>query len=245
MELLSSQSLERLAVVPDDPSVLLLELQSPEGDATDSEARHAVRAVIDASVQSVNSFGKLRWRRTFKGLSIKAIKSFDSTGRAAQQVFTGIAYDHMLPEDYADMVERLGHPRPPLPEGLDVVNALEFEPVMTLAEDHPDVARVLHLIDLMLVGDEEIDWVAGYAAMEIIEQDLGARAVDGHALGWWSNAERARFKATANSPEALGTRARHGKRSGLTEARMTSKDAGWLVRRVAAHWLTYLQDAGA
>lgn len=114
----------------------------------------------------------------------------------------------MLPEDFADMVERLGHPRPALPEGIDVVNALEFEPVMTLAKDHPDVARVLHLVDLMLVGDEDIDWVAGYAALEIIDQDLRARQVDGHALGWWTKAERGRFHATANSPEALGVRAR-------------------------------------
>jgi hypothetical protein len=60
----------------------------------------------------------------------------------------------MLPEDYADMVERLGHPRPPQPAGIEVVNALEFESVTALAETHPDVGRVLHLIDLMLVGDE-------------------------------------------------------------------------------------------
>jgi hypothetical protein len=148
----------------------------------------------------------------------------------------------MLPEDFADMVERLGHPRPALPEGINVVNALELESVLTLAEAHPDVARVLHLIDLMLVGDEEIDWVAAYSALEIIDQDIRARGFDGHALKWWTNAERERFKATANSPEALGTRARHGKRSGLTAARMTSKDAAWLVRRVTAHWLTYLRD---
>ncbi len=111
---------------------------------------------------------------------------------------------------------------------------------MALAEAHADVARVLHLLDLMLVGNEEIDWVAGYAALEIIEQDLRARGVDGHALGWWTKAERQRFKATANSPEALGYRARHGKRSGLAEARMTAKGASWFVRRATAHWLTYL-----
>ncbi len=95
----------------------------------------------------------------------------------------------MLPEDYADMVERLGHPRPPLPAGIEVVNALEFESVMALAETHPDVGRVLHLIDFMLVGDEEIDWVTGYAALEIVEEDLRARGLDGQALGWWTNAD--------------------------------------------------------
>jgi hypothetical protein len=146
----------------------------------------------------------------------------------------------MLPEDLADLVERLGHPRRAMPARLDVINTLTYRPVMALAEGLPDVGRVLHLIDLMLVGDEEIDWVAAYAALEIIEQDLRERGVDGHGLGWWTNAERKRFRATANSPEALGYRARHGKRSGMTEAGMTSKEANWFVRRVTAHWLTYL-----
>jgi hypothetical protein len=82
----------------------------------------------------------------------------------------------MLPEDLADLVERLGHPRPAMPARLDVINTLTYRPVMALAEGLPDVGRVLHLIDLMLVGDEEIDWVAAYAALEIIEQDLRERA---------------------------------------------------------------------
>src|SRR5262245_29724113 len=167
MELLSTQSLERLAADPNDASKLVLELQDPGGYESGSEEpgsdeSNSAKAVIDALVQSVNSFGKLRWGRAFEGLSIAGIKSFDSSGRANHQVFLEPAHFHMLPEELADMIERLGHPRPAPPEGLEVVNALEFEPVMTLAEDHPGVARVLHLIDLMLLGDEELDWVAGY-----------------------------------------------------------------------------------
>ncbi|MEK6327613.1 MAG: hypothetical protein AABM66_08860 [Actinomycetota bacterium] len=205
VELLTGESLdERLSVDQDDPSRLLLELQDPEGDVTGSDAPHAAKAPIDAFVQEVNSFGRLRWGRTFEGFSVTKITSFDSAGHAAQYAFAGTAHDHMLPEDFADMVERPGHPRPKLPAGIEVVNALELAPVMELAEAHPDVGRVLHLIDLMLVGDEEIDWVAGYAALEIIDQDLRARGVDGHARGWWTKAERTRFNATANSPEALG-----------------------------------------
>lgn len=239
VELLTAECLEQLAVDPDDSSRLLLNLHDPEEGVTGADAPHAAKSAIDAFVQHVNSFGRLRWGRTFEGLSVSTIKSVDS-GHATNQVFIEPAYDHMLPEDFADLVERLGHPRPALPRGIEVVNALEFAPVMALAEAHADVGRVLHLIDLMLVGDEEIDWVAGYAALEIIEQDLRARGVDGGALGWWTKAERTRFKATANSPEALGYRARHGKRSGLAEARMTAKDASWFVRRATGHWLTYL-----
>jgi hypothetical protein len=92
----------------------------------------------------------------------------------------------------------------------------------------------------MLEGDDEIDWVAGYSALEVIEQDLKSRSLDGPQLGWWTAKERDNFTATANSVEALGFHARHGKRFGLEEARMTSKDAGWFVRRVTASWLTDL-----
>jgi hypothetical protein len=97
----------------------------------------------------------------------------------------------------------------------------------------------------MLEGDEEIDWVAGYAALEIIKQDLQRREMDGRALRWWTRRELDNFKATANSPEVLGVRARHGKDSGVTKARMTSKQAAWFVRRVTAFWLTYLLEADA
>jgi len=117
---------------------------------------------------------------------------------------------------------------------------------LALAEEHPAVARVLRLVDLMLTSnDEEIDWVAAYSALEIIEEDLRGRGVDGHARGWWTNAERSAFRATANSPEALGYRARHGKSSGLAGARMTPKEASWFVRRTSAHWLRCLQSLGS
>lgn len=54
--------------------------------------------------------------------------------------------------------------------------------------------------------------------------------VDGQALGWWTKEEWKRFTATANGVEVLGVHA-----FGLAEARMTTTDASWLVRRVAAH----------
>jgi len=52
------------------------------------------------------------------------------------------------------------------------------------------------------------------------------------------------FRATANSVEVLGEHARHGKPFGLTEARMTSTGASWLVRRAAALWLTWRLEQG-
>ena len=58
---------------------------------------------------------------------------------------------------------------------------------------------------------KQIDWGAGYSALEAIEHDLSARGVDGHARGWWTNKERENFKKTANSAEALGVLARHAR----------------------------------
>lgn len=91
----------------------------------------------------------------------------------------------------------------------------------------------------MLEGDTEIDWGAAYSALEAVEHDLQRRCVDGRALGWWTRSERENFKATANSAEALGVAARHGT-GGVSEPRMSFTEAAWYIRRVTAHWLTYL-----
>ena len=101
---------------------------------------------------------------------------------------------------------------------------------MLAATDH-SVALVLRLADEILAGDEEIDWGAAYSALEVIEQDLHDRGLKGQDLGWWTATERKNFRATANSVEVLAEHARHGKPFGLTDARMTSTDASWLVRR--------------
>jgi hypothetical protein len=234
-----------LSPAPEAPRELLLDFDDPEGEVTGDDAAHAAKAVIDAYVRRINGFGRLRWGRNFERVEVSKIVTIDSDGRTAQRVFVGTAYDHMLPEDFADMVERLGQPRPALPVGLDVINALSGEAITSLASGSPEVARVLHLVDRMLEGDEEIDWVAAYSALEVIEQDLRSRGLDGQALGWWTKKERNDFTATANSVEVLDFHARHGRRFGLTEARMTSKQASWFVRRAAALWVTHLLDEGA
>ena len=56
----------------------------------------------------------------------------------------------MLAEDYADMVERLGFRRPELPVGVEHVKALRLTKVTALADGDPEVARVLHLVELTI-----------------------------------------------------------------------------------------------
>jgi len=75
-------------------------------------------------------------------VTVKTVRYFDSEDRpGGQVVFVGTAYDYMLPEDYADMVERLGFPRPEPPVGLEDVNALDLAKVTALSDDDPEVAR--------------------------------------------------------------------------------------------------------
>jgi hypothetical protein len=240
IERLLTESIDVLRPDPGNASQLYVEFEDPEGGAVGEDATRAAEAEINAFVTRLNGIGRLRWGRVFQPLSIAARKTIDEAGHATQRVVLGIAHDHMLPEDYADMVERLGHPRPPMPKGLEIVNGIDFVASMQLAESTPDVARAVHLVDLMLDGDEEIDWIAGYAAIEVIEHDLRGRSLDGRQLGWWSKKEIGDFKATANSPEVLGFSARHGAPTGLREARMTTKEANWFVRRVVATWSTHL-----
>jgi hypothetical protein len=234
-------AIEDLAPHPTEAGEVLLELEDSFGDESTDETREAVRRDIDLRLRHINGFGKMRWGRGFGGVEVKAVRSFDSTGGESQIVFVGTAYAHMQPREFADMVERLGHPRPLLPTGLEVIEALNADAVTKLAESNAVVGRVLHLVELMLEGDERIDWGAAYSALEAIEHDLHNRGVDGRALGWWTRREREDFKGTANSAEALGVAARHGKPGGVPAPRMSYKDASWYVRRVTAYWLTYLQ----
>lgn len=167
-----------LAAHPTEAGQLLLELQVGDGDET-SEGRLAVKAEIDRRVRHINGLGRLRWGRTFEGVAIKSIRSVDPAGPETQHAFLEPAYDHMSARDYARLAARSGLPSRPLPAGLEVIEALDGPAVTALADSTPVVGRVLHLVELMLEGDEQINWGAGYSALEAIEQDLRLRGVDG------------------------------------------------------------------
>jgi hypothetical protein len=239
-ERLLATSIQDLAPHPTESRNMLLNVEDAFGDEAPDESRQAIREALDLRVQHINGVGKLRWGRGFQGVEITSIRSINSAGTETQVIFAGTAHDHMEPRAFADMVERLGNPRPPLPVGLEVIEALDPAAVDKLAAANPLVGRVLHLVELMLEGDEQIDWGAAYSALEAIEHDLHARGIDARALGWWTKREREDFKATANSAEALGVLARHGKPGGVEDPPMSYSDASWYVRRVVAYWLTEL-----
>ena len=221
-----------------------LELDDPEGDAPEANALNVARTAIEAHVRRINGFGRLRWGRAFEGVEITDFKTIDDEGDTVTIRFLEPAVEYLLPEDWVAMADERGIPRARLPVGMEALSLLDGEAVTTLAATDHSVALVLRLVDEMLAGDQEIDWGAAYSALEIIEQDLHDRGQDGQDLGWWTAKVRGNFRATANSVEVLGEHARHGKPFGLTEARMTSTDASWLVRRAAAQWLTWRLGPG-
>jgi hypothetical protein len=86
----------------------------------------------------------------------------------------------------------------------------------------------------MLVGDEDIDWSAAYAALETIEADAGdARR------NWYSTAQRRRFTGTANSVEAVGDQSRHGRHYDAPPDPMSPSQASWFIRGITARWLAW------
>ena len=165
-----------LTPVEGSPRELRLEVDNPEGDAPEQHVLNSGWAVIEARVRGITGFGRLRWGRNFEGLEITNWRTVDSDGTESQVVFVEPAVEHMLPEDFAEMVEQLGEPRPEMPVGLDAIKRLDGQAVAALAQTNADVARVLRFIDEMLAGDDEIDWGAAYSALEVIEQDLHGRA---------------------------------------------------------------------
>ena len=246
VERLLAESSDRLSAT-EEPREVVLEITDVEHDLATDESRQAGRMLIDAAVRHLNGFGKLRWGRAYGGVAVKTVRYFDSEGRpGGQVVFVGTAYDHMLPEDFADMLERLGYPRPELPVGVEDVNALDLAKVAALSDDDPEVARVLHLIELMLEGDDDIDWAAGYSALEVVDQYARRLGESGQALGWWTRNEIERFTQMANSVEAVGIRSRHqGLRFAAPRRRLSAKEGSWFVRRVTARWLAWLLEAEA
>ncbi len=240
IERLLAQASDRLSGTESSREVVL-EFEDAAGDVATDESRQSARTMIEAAVRHLNGFGKLRWGRTFDGVKVKGVSHIDSEGRSGQVVFVGTAYAHLSPEEFADMVERMGFPRPDLPVGIEDIDAIDLENVTALADSDPEVARVLRLVELMLEGDDDIDWAAGYSALEIIEQHVLRRGLSGQALGWWTGKEHQRFTQMANSVDAVGIRSRHqGRRFDAPKNRLSAKDASWFVRRVTARWIAWL-----
>ena len=89
---------------------------------------------------------------------------------------------------------------------------------------------------LRLFGEREHDWAKLYHLLEIVEASVGRNGITD--AGWATKRQLKRFRHTANSPEAAGDAARHGRERTQPPPRpMTLNDARELTRRVVRQWL--------
>ncbi len=104
----------------------------------------------------------------------------------------------------------------------------------------PDVDDALLLLTLAVRSE---DWRLLYVVYEIIEEHMGQPSKM-ERLGWAADGEIKRFKATADSRRALGTKSRHGKRKRSPPPRpMNFPEARRLVQRVLLEWLRSLAES--
>ena len=103
----------------------------------------------------------------------------------------------------------------------------------------PDVDHALRLLTQAVPSE---DWRLLFVVFEIVEDLVGKRnlpklGVSGHQID--------RFKRTANSRRALGTKARYGHRRYAPPRRtMTFREAWALIRRLLLAALNYLAGGG-
>ncbi len=104
---------------------------------------------------------------------------------------------------------------------------------VALAKADGAVAKALRLRD-----DDSRGWVELYRLYEVIESDIGRPVIV--ANGWVSDRDIGRFKHTANSVEAAGDEARHGKEETDPPARPLSlAEARTLIDRLLSGWLAF------
>ena len=142
-----------------------------EWDELTDDSLEVVRQRGEAAVRHLNAVGKLRFGRTFEGVSIDRYKHDGGTGPPGSRVFLKSVSGHLTPGEFTRFVAMIGHPPQDPPFGLPDIEGLDLASVAELADADADVARVLQLVELMLVGDEDIDWSAAYSALEAIDTD--------------------------------------------------------------------------
>jgi hypothetical protein len=97
-----------------------------------------------------------------------------------------------------------------------------------------DGDRVLIKI-LQSLFEYDLDWVNLYRILELIE----SQKIDIVKRKWLSNEEYKLFKWTANSPDVLGIKSRHGKQTHKSPAKpMTIFQARYLIKNLIIKYIT-------
>jgi hypothetical protein len=123
------------------------------------------------------------------------------------------------------------------------VDARIINPDGTVEEHHPADAAVDWVclsqkdpaVKMMFeqVSDDFENWHGLYNVFDIIREDVG----DIPKKGWCDAGELRRFTQTANSKEAVGVKARHGKWISAPPNPMSLSEAKGLMKKIITEWL--------
>lgn len=124
-------------------------------------------------------------------------------------------------------------------DGEQVSSKPEPRPVRLsrLIQNCPHVCKAFRLL-----GDlQDHDWAGLYKIFEVIQDDVGGLITQND---WASKATISSFTGTANSPAALGDKARHGARKyGPPSRPMSYQAAEEFVRQLLIHWTDWKSQA--
>lgn len=112
------------------------------------------------------------------------------------------------------------HPADPIPDWVKI------------AQQDENVSKVLQLL-----GSMNDDWVNLYRILEIVEKDVGGTK-EIKEKGWATQRAVKLFKHTAQSPDAIGQKARHGvQEQEPPPLPMTISEARSLIKTIIHNWL--------
>lgn len=110
----------------------------------------------------------------------------------------------------------------------------QADPIPSWVEIGRNDANVAKVLRLWGVGPH--DWVSLYRIYEIVESDVGGFSYIVN-MGWATKTGIKRFKHTANSPGAIGDKARHGKYIPPPKSPMTFSEAKSLIETILHNWI--------
>jgi len=103
-----------------------------------------------------------------------------------------------------------------------------------LASANENVADVLRLL-----ASDDLDWMALYKVVEIIESDVGGGEEAIRRQGWATKAQQKAFGTSANHQEASGDSARHARMLGTPNHTMTLAEGRTFVHGLVQKWLSW------
>ena len=121
-----------VTAIEDDPYRAAVILVDPERGATGDPGREAAREAVEATVSRLNGAGKLRWGRSFAGVTSEGLTHVKPDGTREHVIFIGTAKGYLTYEEMVKVAAAQGWPAPTPPDGLADVNALSLPPSSSL-----------------------------------------------------------------------------------------------------------------